>query len=481
MRSKNFLVTLLLSAVLFFFTTLFLTTDPSPRRIVRLVPRIPFCNCTIFTESPTDYNQSSSTDNNTSSLEDTGSANSDSVTSSSCLDFSPDFLSRTFLTRHSPSIQPNCRLLFKSESSELFRVRGQTLKWKNAVKDEEFLAPYMKKVSANKLLLNNFYVSQKEKDFPIAYVLLFHHKPGIVQQYFRLLRILYRPQNVFCIHIDAKSPEQWVGQIKRFASHFPNIIVAKNPVEVQYSTVSILDAHLRCFEELHNSRLHWKYAINLHATELPLATNREIVESLEQAKGKNLIATGVKISDLPDDSIDKQRVMFKCVWNGRTCKISKTPKRRPPFVFDLYKGADSANGALTRDFVKFMLTESRAKALKRFLSDVRSAVELFFNTLNLVPGVPGGTSDPTQNHTLPRVAVRYWKVAHPKNFCTAQKYIHGVCIAEVGDLPGLKKISEERKWLFYNKYVLDYDHVVMDCIEEMLLQRNRQEHHHDCH
>ena len=462
--------------MLFFFATLFLTTDPSPRRIVRLVPRIPFCNCTFFTESPTDNNNQSS-----SSSEDTGSANSDSVASPGCLDVPPDFLNRHYLTRHSPLIQPNCPLLFKSDSSELFRIRGQTLKWKNGVEDAAFLAPYMKKASAIKLLSNNFYVSQKEKDFPIAYIMLFHYKPGIVQQYFRLLRILYRPQNVFCIHIDAKSPKQWVSQIKQFAVHFPNIIIASNPVQVQYSTVSILDAHLHCFEELHNSRLHWKYAINLHATELPLATNREIVESLEQAKGKNLISTGKKISDLPNDSIDKQRVMFKCVWNGRTCKITTTPKRPPPFVFDIYKGADSANGALTRDFVRFMLTESRAKALKHFLDDVRSAVELFFNTLNQIPGVPGGSANPTQNNTIPRVTVRYWKVAHPQNFCTAQKYIHGVCIAEVGDLPGLRKISEEKKWLFYNKYALDYDHVVMDCIEEMLLLRNRQEHQHDCH
>ena len=119
MRSKNFLITLSLTAVLFFFATLFLTTDPSPRRIVRLVPRIPFCNCTFFTESPTDNNNQSS-----SSSEDTGSANSDSVASPGCLDVPPDFFNRHYLARHSPLIQPNCPLLFKSDSSELFRIRG---------------------------------------------------------------------------------------------------------------------------------------------------------------------------------------------------------------------------------------------------------------------------------------------------------------------------------------------------------------------
>ena len=476
LKSKNCLVTMLLTAVLFVFVALFVTTNPTPRRIVRLVPRIPFCNCTLFTESPSD----NPTVTNLSS-EDTGSANSESLSSSSCVDVSSDFLNHHTLTRHSPHIDANCDRLFHSDRSELFRVRGHTLKWSNGVEDTDFFSQWTDKATATKLLTNNFYVSQKEKDFPLAFVLLFHYKPGIIQQYFRLLRFLYRPQNVFCIHIDAKAPEWWVSKINQFASFFPNILLAHNPVQVKYSTVSILDAHLKCFEELHESSLKWKYAINLHSTELPLVTNREIVETLEQTKGKNLISTGMRIKDLPTNSIDRQRVLFKCAWNGHTCKITSHPKRPPPFTFDLYKGADSANGAMTPDFVRFILTERRAKALRHFLEDVRSAVELFFNTLNQLPDAPGGSADPTQNHTLPPVTVRLWKSLHPQNMCTAQKFIHRVCITDVGDLPALKAASMEKKWMFYNKYTIDFDHVVMDCIENLLVHRNKQEYTHDCH
>ena len=412
------------------------------------------------------------------STEDSGSAND---ASTGCLDVPQNFLTKHHLTRHTPNLEANCLRLFQGHIQEVHSARARSRSWENAIGDNEFLAPLTVRTKASNALANAFYLSQKEKDFPLAFVMLFHYKPGIVQQYFRLLKFLYRPQNVFCIHIDAKAPTWWTSKIKQFASFFPNILLAENPVEVQYSTASILEAHLRCFRELSQPGLNWKYAINLHSTELPLVTNREIVETLEQAGGRNLITTGVRINNLSDHSIDKRRVQYKCEWNGKTCKITSNRKTPPPFTFELYKGADSANGALSRDFVRFILTDARAKTLKLFLQDVRSAVELFFNTLNQLDDAPGGVSAIPLNLTLPQVTVRFWKLNHLPGFCSAQKYVHGVCIADVGDLPKLKTGSEQRTWLFYNKYILEYDHIVMDCMEDLLIHRNHKEYNHDCH
>ena len=205
------------------------------------------------------------------------------------------------------------------------------------------------------------------------------------------------------------------------------------------------------------------------------------METLELAGGSNIITAGFKVNNLSEQSIDKRRVLYKCEWNGKTCKITSNRKSPPPFGFELYKGADSANGALSREFVRFVLTDPRAKALKLFLQDVRSAVELFFNTLNQLDDAPGGASNSLLNDTLPRVAIRFWKMAHPPGFCSSLKYVHGVCIADVGDLPMLRVGSEQRTWLFYNKYLLDFDHIVMDCMEDLLLHRNHKEYAQDCH
>ena len=57
---------------------------------------------------------------------------------------------------------------------------------------------------------NRYYSSDTEKEFPIAFEILIYYKQLSIQQYVRLLRALYRPQNAYCIHIDKSSPQWWM-------------------------------------------------------------------------------------------------------------------------------------------------------------------------------------------------------------------------------------------------------------------------------
>ena len=49
------------------------------------------------------------------------------------------------------------------------------------------------------------------------------------------------------------------------------------------------------------------------------------------------------------------------------------------------------------------------------------------------------------------------------------KYVRNVCIPGIRDLPNLAK----RKELFANKIFLDYQPLVLDCLEELILNRTR--------
>ena len=49
---------------------------------------------------------------------------------------------------------------------------------------------------------NGFYTTQKEAEFPIAYVITIDQSPHQVLEF---LRAIYRPHNVYCLHIDSKS------------------------------------------------------------------------------------------------------------------------------------------------------------------------------------------------------------------------------------------------------------------------------------
>ena len=70
------------------------------------------------------------------------------------------------------------------------------------------------------------------------------------------------------------------------------------------------------------------------------------------------------------------------------------------------------------------------------------------------------------------------------------KRVHWICIVTAGDMKlvagetspcGLAAVRpEEATALFHNKYFMEFDHTVMDCMEERLVWMNRLEYQQDC-
>ena len=71
---------------------------------------------------------------------------------------------------------------------------------------------------------------------------------------------------------------------------FPeNVFVASNPVDITWGDVSILKAVLQCMENLLARSDKWKYYVHLTGEEFLLVTNLELVTSLKNLKGANLV------------------------------------------------------------------------------------------------------------------------------------------------------------------------------------------------
>ena len=90
-------------------------------------------------------------------------------------------------------------------------------------------------------------VSKEEEEFPLAYSFVVHKDAGQVE---RLLRALYRPHNVYCIHVDKKSASVFYNALKDIASCLPNVFLASKREDVVYASYSRLQADLNCMEEL---------------------------------------------------------------------------------------------------------------------------------------------------------------------------------------------------------------------------------------
>jgi len=126
--------------------------------------------------------------------------------------------------------------------------------------------------------------TDEERRFPIAFSVLTYEN---LEQTARLLRLIYRPHNVYCIHVDAKSPDELRNGLEAIANCFDNVFVAKPSISVQWATISVVNAEILCMRQLLDIYKRWKYLINLVGRDFPLRTNYELVKILRAYNGAN--------------------------------------------------------------------------------------------------------------------------------------------------------------------------------------------------
>lgn len=102
-----------------------------------------------------------------------------------------------------------------------------------------------------------------------------------------MLRAIYAPQNIYCVHVDKKSKPSIRAAITAIASCFPNVLMVSQSVDVVYASWSRVQADLNCMADLYRSSTQWKYLINLCGQDFPLKTNLEMVRMLSSLKGRN--------------------------------------------------------------------------------------------------------------------------------------------------------------------------------------------------
>jgi len=127
--------------------------------------------------------------------------------------------------------------------------------------------------------------SAEERAFPIAFSLLTYEN---LEQTERLLRLIYRPHNVYCVHVDRKCDPALHRGIEAVASCLPNVVLARPSIRVTWGEITIVQAEMLCMGYLlAHSSVQWKYLINVVARDFPLRTNDELVSILKAYGGAN--------------------------------------------------------------------------------------------------------------------------------------------------------------------------------------------------
>ncbi|XP_052805734.1 beta-1,3-galactosyl-O-glycosyl-glycoprotein beta-1,6-N-acetylglucosaminyltransferase-like [Mya arenaria] len=309
---------------------------------------------------------------------------------------------------------------------------------------------YIKMTSnCSKFILDRGYITdsldEMENEFPIAFSILMF---VAIEQAERLLRAIYRPQNLYCFHIDAKSDNDLYDAMSRVAACFDNVHVLDERVDVQWGQMSVLEPELLCMEHLWSRSAKWKYFINLTGQEFPLKTNNELVRILQAYNGSNDIAGTIKRAN-----------------TNRWANAGPPPHGIVPT-----KG--SVHIIASRGYVDFVLHDPIAANLLNWTRKTAVPDETFFSTLNHNPslGVPGSYKGiPEIDEEIKPFLARYKNWGERK--CHGKR-VRGVCVNGARDLPPLKDTHQ----LFVNKLHQEFHPLAYDCLEELLFNRTRDGH-----
>jgi hypothetical protein len=127
-------------------------------------------------------------------------------------------------------------------------------------------------------------VNQEEEEFPLAYTIIMHVDPTQAERH---LRAIYRPQNLYCIHIDKKSNALIHSIMNNIANCFDNVFIASTVHDVIWGTYTILEPEFTCMKDFLKDSRPWKYFINTCGQEFAIKTNLEIVRILKAYNGSN--------------------------------------------------------------------------------------------------------------------------------------------------------------------------------------------------
>ncbi|XP_035377328.1 beta-1,3-galactosyl-O-glycosyl-glycoprotein beta-1,6-N-acetylglucosaminyltransferase 4-like isoform X3 [Electrophorus electricus] len=311
------------------------------------------------------------------------------------------------------------------------------------------------------------HVSEAERDFPLAYSLVVHKDAAMVE---RILRAVYMPHNVYCLHYDLKSPAVFAEAMRGLARCLPKLTVASQLEHVQYAGISRLHADLNCLKDLANSPVPWRYAINLCGQDFPLRSNSELVRELRALGGASMLET------VRPSNAKKQRFSVRYILRDKNAQYHPLPVRTaeakapPPHGIQVFVG--SAYFTLAREFVTFVQQSRLAKDFLAWSEDTYSPDEHFWASLIRVPEAPGavGLSEPDISDLTSKTRVVKWEYLEHRLYpaCTGV-HLRSVCIYGAAEL---RWLLDGRHW-FANKLDPKVDPILIECLEEKLAERQR--------
>lgn len=315
-------------------------------------------------------------------------------------------------------------------------------------------------------------ILQDEK--PIAYSILLN-RPA--DQTFQLLRAIYHPSNVYCLHVHSDATKRYFTLMKKLASCIGNVYLADRRHRLTFATHERIQAHIACHRMLLNTSMPWKYVINIPGSVFPLRNNTFIAEYLDKRTYLNSISYGDPLATSFLRRVNYVHQHSELPNGYKIFARTKKRKKPPPHQMKLFRS--DVSFVATRGFAEFVVTSSISRKLLDWAKDTKSPDEFFWATLDRHPGAPGGApyrSDMTStDDAIPGkedvyfssendLVAKLWKGQRTPR--CGGKYASNLCTFSYKDLRWL--LGQDS--LFADAFDMKFDNVAIGCLYKNLKQ-----------
>ncbi|XP_034061663.1 beta-1,3-galactosyl-O-glycosyl-glycoprotein beta-1,6-N-acetylglucosaminyltransferase 7 isoform X1 [Gymnodraco acuticeps] len=296
-------------------------------------------------------------------------------------------------------------------------------------------------------------LSREEEYYPLAFIVTVHKE---LELFVRLLRAIYMPQNVYCIHVDNKASVEYQTAVLKLVSCFKNTFLSSQRETVTYAGFSRLQADINCMKDLSKSKIGWRKVVNLCGQDFPVKSNLELVRYMQSKQWRDRNMTpGVK---QPESMKQRTQLQHREIVGSHVATRFRLKKGPPPHNLPVYFG--TAYYALTRAFVDFVLESPKAQDLLEWSKDTFSPDEHYWVTLNHIKEVPGSHIDGGWEGDIRAIKWRDQE-GRVHNGCKGH-YVREICIYGVEDLPWIVN----RNSMFANKFESNTFPEALDCLEQ---------------
>ena len=205
----------------------------------------------------------------------------------------------------------------------------------------------------------------------IAYFVLAHRFP---EQFKRLFKAIYHPENYYLIHLDKKTSLEIYDDIQGFLADFLNAYLLESE-NVVWGGYSIVQAELSGIKYLLDINAEWDFFINLSGQDFPLKSQDFIRDFLGKNKENNFIKIANQATDRPE-TMNRVENYFVETDTG----FSGVPYKRA-YLKDVISYIGGQWMILTRECCEFICNSSEVKKFEDYYLHTLIPDESFFQTV----------------------------------------------------------------------------------------------------